>query len=70
MNAYVIRFEEDCGPFNAGIRSRTVIANSECEAKRKLFDLLHERAAKRNRILHYIDVDFWNVDCVIENYAQ
>ena len=68
MNVYNITLSVDCGTFTSNQRNRNIIANSEHEAERKLFELLHERAKKQGRILHYIDVDFWKVEKIMEGY--
>lgn len=68
MNVYNITFSVDCGVFISEDRNRNVMANSEHEAERKLYELLRGRAKKQGRILHYIDVDFWKVEKIMEGY--
>lgn len=35
----------------------------------QIFNIWHEREKRRGRILHFLDIDFWKVELLIENYV-
>lgn len=68
MNVYNITFSVDEGIFISNKRCKNVVANSEREAERSLFELLRNRAAKQGKILHFIDLDIWKIEKLMEGY--
>lgn len=66
MNIYNITFSVDCGTFVSEHRNRNVLANNEHEAERNLYELLRDRANNQEKIVHYVDVDFWKVEKIME----
>ena len=68
MTVFVIKFGLDHGLYHSGIRTRSILANNEREAKRNLFSFLHQREEKFEQgkwwPLSYFDIDFYDVEAI------
>lgn len=68
MSVYMIEFTTNHSTFDSHKRIRMIEATSECEAEKKLIDLMYERLKKANpnRIIHkYEDIEVWKIEKVI-----
>lgn len=67
MPVYGLKYEYNNGPFSSNVRARNLNAASEWDAKMRMFNILREKEAKQGRILHFIDIDFWSVERLLDH---